>query len=118
MTLWRCMSKHQTKDYPVDKALSPEKFLPAIVKRSDVLEWGSSLKQTLQLWIEDVKSPFSAVRSELGSRLFNADSENQLGKSASETDFEIRFPIGHGQKNLVTTALPLLTDLHARGALP
>ncbi|OAR02466.1 hypothetical protein LLEC1_00945 [Akanthomyces lecanii] len=118
MTLWRCMSKHQTKDYPVDKALSPEKFLPAIVKRSDVLDWGSSLKKTLQLWIEDVKSPFSAVRSELGSRLFNADSENQLGKSASEADFEIRFSVGDGQKSLVTTALPLLTDLHARGALP
>ncbi len=119
MSLWRCMTKHQNKDYPVDDALRPEKFLPAVVKRSDVLEWGRSLKETLQLWMEDAKSPFSAVRSELGSGLFNADGESSLGKSTKDqSDFEISFPVSHESKDLVTTALPLITDLHARGALP
>ncbi|ATY61484.1 DEAD DEAH box [Cordyceps militaris] len=113
MSLWRCMSKHQNKDYPVDNALHPERALPAIVKRSDVLGWGASLKKVLQLWIQDVNSPFSALQQELGSQLSNPSPETPVDVSDSDS-----FSVTNTKQRLFTLALPMLTDLHARGALP
>lgn len=103
----------------MDDTLCPERCLPAIVKRSDVLDWGKSLKKTLQPWVEDGKSPFSTVRRELGSCLFEADAGRPLSMSArNKCDFEIPFSVRNGKKDLVTMALPLLTDLHACAGLP
>ncbi|KAJ3492609.1 hypothetical protein NLG97_g5275 [Lecanicillium saksenae] len=119
MTLWKCMLKHHNRDYPIDTMLSPEMFLPKIVKRSNVLEWGQSLKQALQPWIRDLKSPFSAVQKELGSSL-----QSRYRKIAPESDlksqfdFQITFAVREEKHQLATQALPLLSDLHARGALP
>lgn len=115
MMLWQCMAKHQTKDYPIDETLSPGKFLPAIVKRSDVLEWGTSLKQVLQSWIEDVESPFSSVQAELGSCLSKPAPCRNL-EGCGFDNFTAHFPVNN--LSLLSLALPLLTDLHTRGALP
>ncbi|TQW11334.1 DEAD/DEAH box helicase [Cordyceps javanica] len=119
MSLWRCMSKLQTEAYPIEDTLRPEKSLPEIVKRSDVLEWAKSLKEVLQRWIQDTKSPFSALRNELGSDLFYEKREILLrAEEGSKLDSSVTFPVRKTKKGLFTMALPLLSELHARGALP
>ncbi|KAM3510492.1 hypothetical protein MY11210_005842 [Beauveria gryllotalpidicola] len=119
LSLWRCMSRHQNEDYPIDDKLRPERYLQTIVRRSDVLKWGESLKKLLHEWIQDVNSPFSTVQNELGSCLFNPDVRGPSDLSASDRrDFGIKFSVSNEKQRLVTMALPLLTDLHTRGALP
>ncbi|KGQ09019.1 putative helicase [Beauveria bassiana D1-5] len=119
LSLWRCMSRHQNEDYPIDDKLRPERSLPTIVKRSDVLKWGESLKKVLHEWIQDANSPFSTVQNELGSCLSSSDVRGPSSLSASDQgDFRIKFSVSNEKHRLVTMALPLLTDLHTRGALP
>ncbi|KAM3452066.1 hypothetical protein MY3296_004803 [Beauveria thailandica] len=119
LSLWRCMSRHQNEDYPIDDKLRPERSLPAIVKRSDVLKWGESLKKVLHEWIQDVNSPFLAVQNDLGSCVSNSNVRGPSSLSASDQgDFGIKFSVSNEKQRLVTMALPLLTDLHTRGALP
>ncbi|OAA65016.1 DEAD-like helicase [Cordyceps fumosorosea ARSEF 2679] len=117
LSLWRSMSKHKSPEYPIDDALCPQTFFPAVVKRSDVLEWGSLLKKVLQSWMQDTKSPFSAVQSELAFPLFHADAEVPLDEAAMD-DFKVVFSVQDSKAHVFTMALPLLTDLHTRGALP
>ncbi|KAM0740450.1 hypothetical protein ACQRIT_005634 [Beauveria bassiana] len=119
LSLWRCMSRHQNEDYPIDDKLRPERSLPTIVTRSDVLKWGESLKKVLHEWIQDANSPFSTVQNELGSCLSSSDVRGPSSLSASDQgDFRIKFSVSNEKHRLVTMALPLLTDLHTRGALP
>ncbi|PFH60934.1 hypothetical protein XA68_18554 [Ophiocordyceps unilateralis] len=115
LTLWRCMLKHQTKDYPVDDALSPEKMFPAIAKKPDVVRWATGLKDVLMAWMRDPLSPFAAVRRELGPAFFS--SHSPLENAATSTkSFGVNFCVD--KKDVSSTALPLLTELHDRGALP
>ncbi|XP_044717417.1 putative dead deah box helicase protein [Hirsutella rhossiliensis] len=116
LALWRCMSKHQTTSYPMDEALSPLRVFPAIAKKPDVVRWEEGLKRILEAWMQDPRSPFSAVRSELGSAFLEPDSPSPDGASVDSSSFGVNFEV---KKNILdSTALPLLTDLHRRGALP
>lgn len=119
LALWRCMSKHQTKSHPVNDALNPSRVFPAIAKKPDVVGWERALKEIVEAWMQDPKSPFAAVRSELGSAFFQPkppSHPSQEGTSTDSKEFGVTFEI---DKDVIeSTALPLLTDLHRRGALP
>ncbi|KAM3499417.1 hypothetical protein MY10362_007323 [Beauveria mimosiformis] len=118
LSLWRCMSRHQNEDYPIDDKLRPERSLPTIVKRSDVLKWGESLKKVLHEWIQDVNSPFLTVQNDLGSCVSNSDVGGPSYLSASDQgNFGIKFSVSNEKQRLATMALPLLSDLHTREAL-
>lgn len=112
------MSKHQTTKYPLDAALDPKKVFSTLIRRSEVLDWGAALKKTLRKWMENVDSPFCAVRDALGlgARVAGAACNEHEHEDENEDDFEISFQVRPG--NLHSAALPLLTDLHNSGALP
>ncbi|KAF4582000.1 DEAD-like helicase [Ophiocordyceps camponoti-floridani] len=118
LTLWRCMSKHQTKEYPLHDSLSPERRFPAIAKKPDVVGWGKDLKDVLATWMPDPHSPFSAVRRELGPAFFSthSDTASPADTAGSAKSFGIKFDVR--KEDVTTTALPLLNELHGRGALP
>lgn len=114
------MSKHQTLQYPVDAALNPSTALPALVKRTDVVQWATQLKSVLHTWMKDAESPFSTVQTELGiSDALMSLSKDLTQKVAGATaldSFHDKVPINKGKLEL--TALPLLMDLHNRRGLP
>ncbi|PHH89992.1 hypothetical protein CDD83_4791 [Cordyceps sp. RAO-2017] len=114
------MSKHQTKGYPIDKRLDPQLVFPGIVKKSDVVQWERKLKKILTKWMQDPDSPFQAVRDELGAGLFCADSESEKSEPSEREDFTDDFGVElpTNSSTLFSMALPLLTSLHSRGALP
>lgn len=117
------MVKYQNDDYPIDDKLSPEKVLPDMIKRSDVIKWGNTLKQTLQSWMEDVKSPFLLVQSELGQYLPSlVPGLPAEDTTSNDSDSELMVSLDNGKQQanqaLASQVLPLLTDLHDRGALP
>lgn len=109
-TLWASMAKHQNDEFPLDLSLDPTKALPSsvgkiastgktgyVVRKADVARYEAKLKDTLEVWMADRRSPFEAVQNDLRSRC------------------EVpRFATGDLPKH----ALSLLTDLHTQGALP
>ncbi|KAK3937959.1 P-loop containing nucleoside triphosphate hydrolase protein [Diplogelasinospora grovesii] len=113
LSLWRCMVQHQTNTHRVDPSLDPAVFLPkGLVKKSDIVEWETALKQQLASWMADSKSPFEAVRQDLrGGRyrqLTASTSTVSDGSNNSMTD----------KKSIGRSAVSLILDLRTNGALP
>lgn len=112
LSLWRCMVKHQSDRYPVDKALHPSHFFPGIVKKSDVIHWEEALKKELGAWMLSRGSPFDAVRSEL-----RGDQYRQLAEKASDS----LPPSAVAAKRRDTwdpSEFDLVLELRSNGALP
>lgn len=107
LILWKCMLKHETKDFPLGKSLDPRNALPDIVKKSDVVEWETALKRILYSWMQDARSPFSTMRRELQSTVFRQPSEVSSPIQGAKT-----------KEFSLNAALPLVTDLHHHGSLP
>jgi superfamily II DNA or RNA helicase len=111
LSLWQCMLKHQTDDYPVDKALHPKNFFPGIVKKSDVIHWEEALKQQLGAWMLDPVSPFDAVRKELRGDLYSQLAEKE------HINAEARLAGGkHAAWD--KSEFDLILNLRSNGALP
>ena len=103
--LWKAMCKLQTENYKVPSELDPAKALPLCIKKFDIFKWEKKLKVLLLSWMNDEKSPFEKLVQEL------TPTKNELA------------PIAEGEKeidrnDLRQTTLPLLYQLHQRGALP
>ncbi|OBT53071.1 hypothetical protein VE04_07983 [Pseudogymnoascus sp. 24MN13] len=103
--LWKAMCKLQTENYKVPSELDPAKALPLCIKKFDIFKWEKKLKILLLSWMNDEKSPFEKLVQEL-----------------TPTKTELA-PIAEGEKeidrnDLRQTTLPLLYQLHQRGALP
>ncbi|KFZ08458.1 hypothetical protein V502_09341 [Pseudogymnoascus sp. VKM F-4520 (FW-2644)] len=103
--LWKAMCKLQTENYKVPSDLDPAKALPLCIKKFDIFKWEKKLKVLLLSWMNDEKSPFEKLVQEL-----------------TPTKTELA-PIAEGEKeidrnDLRQTTLPLLYQLHQRGALP
>lgn len=94
------MAKHQTEDFPLDASLHPRKFLPAVIKKSDLLEWEKALKAAVLGWIKAPNSPFPSVRAELGKEVQALNLEEST------------------ESELAASSLSLVTDLRRCGALP
>ncbi|KAM0333306.1 hypothetical protein ACHAQA_001967 [Verticillium albo-atrum] len=103
-TLWKCMEKHQTADFPVAKSLNPISTLPEIIGKADILNWEAELKKVLQKWMAAPESPFNDVRTELLGSAF----------------VELKKDFVSQEKRLKegTTIVPLLYDLNENDSLP
>ncbi|ROW06607.1 hypothetical protein VMCG_04238 [Cytospora schulzeri] len=97
LLLWRSMDKHQTSDFTLDPCLNPQQALPNIVRKADVARYEKMLKDGLNSWMNNHKSPFEAVRRDL-------QPHGQVAPMSSTA--------------LKEQLLPLLTDLWSQGALP
>ncbi|ORX92235.1 DEAD/DEAH box helicase-like protein [Clohesyomyces aquaticus] len=111
--LWESMVKHQTPNFKVDKSLDPAQALPAVVKKSDIIKWETSLKTLLRQWLADNESPFDKVISELSAPLRDVEAKTQAVQTANKNGHSSK----HSKKHVETT-LPLLIELHKQDALP
>jgi len=110
------MTELQTPDYTVPPALDPERALPAMVGKADVVRWEKALKDQLAEWMADPKSPFDAVRDQLRGPRYT-----QLAASHSDTTSPSdRVASLDGLKVMVPndSVFALVLDLRASGALP
>ena len=115
LTLWQTMAKHQTPDYPVPEELDPKVSCPQTIAKADVIIWEKELKTLLSFWMSDSNSPFDKVLQELSAPLevlrsgqLQSSPANYISETVEEID----------PNNFRQTALPLVTDLHERNALP
>ncbi|KJK73724.1 helicase [Metarhizium anisopliae BRIP 53293] len=119
--LWQCMSKHQSKVFPVNESLNPRNALPGnIVTKHHIVEWEVALKRVLLKWMQDPSSPFSSVRNDLQSSIVNRRLST-LDQSSNTASQEFNNTVLHDsceETGLHTLALQLLSDLHSHAALP
>lgn len=102
--LWQAMCKLQTDAYKVPDNLDPERALPLNIRKADIFTWEKKLKSLLLEWMQDENSPFEKLVQEL-SPPKKTTTITEGEKSIDPTD-------------LKQTTLPLLYQLHHRGALP
>ncbi|KAL4883392.1 DEAD/DEAH box helicase [Aspergillus karnatakaensis] len=114
LLLWKAMKKHATESFPVDEGLDPTKFLPDIIRKSDVLEWGARLKRLLKSWMKKGDSPFSAIIQELSSI---SPAKGHHLKVSNESQ-EHPTPMVVNKSSIRDTTLPLICSLHEQDALP
>jgi hypothetical protein len=120
LTLWQSMSKHQTKEYPVDRGLDPAVALPTVVKKIHIINWEKSIKALLQQWIADADSPFAAVLKDVSSNLTQKSNDRHVdngtaGTSDEDADEE---ELEEVRESDAKSILPLLSKLHEQDALP
>lgn len=119
LTLFHSMSRHQTKEYPVDQALDPSTSkIFKVIKKADIIDREQAIKTLLKKWLVDDKSPFDKVREDLSRSMErSAIVDKQVSKGdtpLASTDDMV--PIDC--ERLEDTTLPLLCKLHERDALP
>ncbi|KAI1635019.1 hypothetical protein F4809DRAFT_470895 [Biscogniauxia mediterranea] len=121
-TLWTCMKEHQNQDFLIDSSLEPPSGDPSgILSKSDVLKWTQKLKATLNEWMEDTKSPFQQIRTELGKLSLHRKADTR--SEANETDNPSEGHKSSKESKLVEktddcSVLPLLVDLRREDGLP
>lgn len=103
--LWKMMCHLQTDGYKVPEDLDPATALPLCIKKHDIFRWEKKLKAVLLKWMNDDKSPFQKLVQELSP-----------AKPELAPLVEGEQPID--RNDLRKTTLPLLYQLHQRGALP
>lgn len=115
--LWQSMSKHQTKEYPVDKSLAPSAVLPKVMRKADIIDWESNLKALLAQWMADEESPFEAVRKDFSTSVTKSALmiNDSTSTEPAKDDQEVDDPASNHD---VDNILPLLTELHQQDALP
>lgn len=117
LLLWKAMSKHQTKAYPVASNLDPNVALPGTIKKADIIGWESELKTLLRQWMTDEASPFDKVVDEMSaSGSDGAEAIQSSSRYAGEGSKEEAVDIN--AESLADTTLPLLCKLNERNALP
>lgn len=116
LTLWKAMKKHETPEFPVDESLHPNHCLPTLVRKVDVVQWGSKLKALLREWIMKNTSPFDPVLNEL------TESSKRAPVSPRRTCCKESRTVGATDSidvnSLLDTTLPLVCSLHNQNALP
>ncbi len=116
-TLWQSMCKRQTSNFKLDQSLIPSKALPEIVHKRDVIMWEAGLKNVLRQWMADSSSPFEAVRRDLQATVDAIEREEMyVAGLTSEGDCEVAQAVD--EKDLCSTTMPMLSELHSRDALP
>lgn len=119
LTLWQAMVRHQNKDFPVNKSLSPgENVLSRIIRKVDIIKWEKSLKELLRAWMRNNQSPFDKVVEDLSMPLHDSSHPTIQVSSRHEVDSGSGEMVRIDADNLLDTTLPLLCKLHERDALP
>ncbi|WPH03167.1 Hypothetical protein R9X50_00604300 [Acrodontium crateriforme] len=118
--LWNAMTKYQTKDYPVPSSLSPDKALPDVSRKVDILAWEKRLKVLLKDWLSDPSSPYDSVLKEL-EKSFRTEDKEDLQTTLPKSDVEaMSWHVSRDDnlEALKTSTLPMLCRLNAQSALP
>ncbi|KAJ8123634.1 hypothetical protein ONZ43_g463 [Nemania bipapillata] len=116
LTLWECMKKFQTPNFPLDDSLNPSRVFSGVPKKSDVLAWTRRLKAVLATWLRDTTSPFEQVRRTLGPYAQPDRSPNDDGKQASSKPQSA--PTQSALKQERLSVFSLLCDLYKEDGLP
>lgn len=116
-SLWKAMHALQTDQYPVDSSLDPSTlFSDTVIKKKHVIEWQEPLKNLLETWMKDPKSPFEELLRHL--------SQGKPSPASGPTQVPVKTPPrtrdapSHQDNELLSTTLPLICSLHAQRALP
>lgn len=117
LRLWQCMAKHQTENHPLPSKLNPDRALPSVIKKADILKWEAELKGVLRAWMTENKSPFENVRRDLAAGLTELSSNRKILATKHECDTTWQCRSVHGE-SLKSTILPALVELHSKDALP
>lgn len=112
--LYNAMRKVQNEKYPVSAAFGPDKVLPEVSRKVDILKWEKELKILLQQWIDDSDSPFDALLVELEGS-FRKDEHEALYTTAVGNTNK---PGKAVTKDLLKSTLPMLCRLQEQDALP
>ncbi|KAF2669184.1 P-loop containing nucleoside triphosphate hydrolase protein [Microthyrium microscopicum] len=122
LLLWEVMTKHQTKDFPVDDTLNPQKNLPEVPRKVEVVAWTSKLKDLLLTWMAKPSSPFEKVVHEFGDgvRSFESPtSQESIGPFEKYSEYlPMDFSTTEQLTYLKETTLPLIASLNQQDALP
>ncbi|CAK4000049.1 P-loop containing nucleoside triphosphate hydrolase [Lecanosticta acicola] len=115
LILWRAMDKLQDEKHPVPASLNPDKALPEVSRKVDILKWEKSLKQILADWISDATSPYDRLVKELEHSFQNEDRDDAYSTGSGS----IAAAKGSlDPEDLKKTTLPMLCRLQEQDALP
>ena len=119
LSLYQSMYRHQTKEFPVDPALSlSHKGSPQIIRKADIIDWEASLKKLLKAWMVNNRSPFDKVHEDLSRSLeVTNNNDEQISKGTVPDKLHDDIAIINPD-DLYATTLPLLCKLYERDALP
>ena len=116
LTLWKAMCEAQTEHFPVPPALDPYRgtyLKNTCLRKADVIEWELALKEKLQSWMADARSPFDQVIQLLSPSI---DGASKCGHQASCTTSARKYQDEDFKEvkaeDLRETTLPLLCKLH------
>ena len=119
LSLYQSMSRHQTKEFPVDPALSPShNGSPKIIRKADIIDWEASLKKLLKAWMVNDRSPFDKVHEDLSRSLEVTNNIDEQASKGIVPDILHEDMVIINPDDLYATTLPLLCRLHERDALP
>ena len=116
LSLWEAMTRHQSEAFPVPADLDPE-LLPSIIRKADVINWESRLKDLLRKWMSDDSSPFDKIVDELGKST-DKEAEDLQVSTRYATNSATEGLVDVDSNNVTATTLPLLCKLNERNALP
>lgn len=118
LSLWHAMVKFQTPEFPVDSSLGSGIPLADVVKKADIIQWETRLKNLLKIWMRDEASPFDNVVKYLGKSMYeDAHPDDQIS-SYTAGDPNISEAVQVDEEDLLETTLPLICRLHERDSLP
>ena len=119
LSLYQSMSRHQTKEFPVDPALSPShNGSPEIIRKADIIDWEASLKKLLKAWMVNDRSPFDKVHEDLSRSLEVTNNIDEQVSKGTVPDILHEDMAIINPDDLYATTLPLLCKLYERDALP
>jgi hypothetical protein len=61
LSLWKCMKRYQNFEYTISPSLDQKNALSEVVRKSDVIQWETVLKDQLAEWMADPKSPVDVL---------------------------------------------------------
>ncbi len=104
LTLARTMVKHWPSGRKrAHEVTDPDRRFPAFIKQSDIISWNRALKAEIEAWQQTQPDSVRSVVHELGGDI---DTKSVVDSSSTESD------------DKAASMLPLLSSLHAAGALP
>ncbi|KAF7715746.1 Uncharacterized protein PECH_006191 [Penicillium ucsense] len=116
LTLWKAMKKHECPGFILDSSMDPNARLPHVVRKADVAEWQSVLKDTLRIWMANKASPLEKVLEELSETPAQKPESNEFTSMKVPNESTSVTPIT--RNDILETTLPLVCALHDQQALP
>ena len=110
LTLWRCLPEGGEDTSPTRESLDPERCLPNIIKKSDVVKWEEMLKQKVGKLMSTSRQQFLAIQRELHPR--------RRPPSASSASKDENGDDQNPSSVPDSPHLALVLDLRSSGALP